>query len=258
MVRPRVRIRFCKQGDLRLIGHRDLMRCLERLFRRAGLALAMSQGFHPKPRVTFPLALAVGIEGLDEVMELELTESPLPTSFAIVVASSAAGAGVPLGGNPGVRQPQGSAAQRRLSGVDSHAAPSGVGGADRPFMGRFLLALAAPAARRDDRSSRRFGIALLASGDVADAVRAGPEGRAGPRDVLAALELAERRAARRSSDPHRRGDRRMSDPQRSRPRLAPCRPPMRACRSCRTRKREHEKRDSDQRFPTGGMPDCDR
>ena len=74
MVRLRVRIRFSKQGDLRLIGHRDLMRCLERLFRRAGLALSFSEGFHPKPRMTFPLALAVGIEGLDEVMELELAE----------------------------------------------------------------------------------------------------------------------------------------------------------------------------------------
>jgi radical SAM-linked protein len=75
MVRLRVRIRFSKQGDLRLIGHRDLIRCLERLFRRANLALGMSQGFHPKPRMTFPLALAVGIEGVDEVMELELAES---------------------------------------------------------------------------------------------------------------------------------------------------------------------------------------
>jgi radical SAM-linked protein len=75
MVRLRVRIRFCKQGDLRLIGHRDLMRCFERLFRRAGLPLGMSQGFHPKPRMTFPLPLAVGIEGVDEVMDLELAES---------------------------------------------------------------------------------------------------------------------------------------------------------------------------------------
>jgi radical SAM-linked protein len=68
-------MRFCKQGDLRLIGHRDLMRCLERVFRRAGLPLAMSQGFHPKPRMTFPSALAVGIEGQDEVLELGLSES---------------------------------------------------------------------------------------------------------------------------------------------------------------------------------------
>ena len=35
----------------------------------------MSRGFHPRPRMTFPLALALGIEGSDEVMELELAES---------------------------------------------------------------------------------------------------------------------------------------------------------------------------------------
>jgi radical SAM-linked protein len=75
MVRSRVRIRFRKQDDLRLIGHRDLMRCFERLFRRASVPLEMSRGFHPKPRMTFPLPLAVGIEGADEVMELELAES---------------------------------------------------------------------------------------------------------------------------------------------------------------------------------------
>ncbi len=74
MVRQRVRIRFCKQGDLSLIGHRDLVRTMERVFRRADLRLGMSQGFHPKPRMSFPSALAVGIEGLDEVMELELAE----------------------------------------------------------------------------------------------------------------------------------------------------------------------------------------
>jgi radical SAM-linked protein len=75
MVRQRVRIRFRKQGDLRFLGHRDLVRSFERLFRRAGLRLAMSEGFHPKPRMTFPSALAVGIEGLDEVMEIELADS---------------------------------------------------------------------------------------------------------------------------------------------------------------------------------------
>jgi radical SAM-linked protein len=50
------------------------MRCFERLFRRARFPLAMSQGFHPRPRMSFPSPLALGIEGLDEVMEVELTE----------------------------------------------------------------------------------------------------------------------------------------------------------------------------------------
>jgi len=74
MSRPRVRIRFRKQGDLRWISHRDLVRVFERLMRRAGLRLGMSEGFHPKARMMFPSALALGVEGLDEIMEFELAE----------------------------------------------------------------------------------------------------------------------------------------------------------------------------------------
>ncbi|MHB8903039.1 MAG: TIGR03936 family radical SAM-associated protein [Thermoguttaceae bacterium] len=74
MVRQRVRIRFCKHGDLRLVGHRDLVRTMERVFRRAELKLGMSEGFHPKPRMSFPSALALGIAGRNEVMELELAD----------------------------------------------------------------------------------------------------------------------------------------------------------------------------------------
>lgn len=73
-IRHRARIRFAKTGDLRLLGHRDLVRALERLFRRADLKLGMSEGFHPRPRMSFPSALSVGTAGLDEVMELEMAE----------------------------------------------------------------------------------------------------------------------------------------------------------------------------------------
>jgi radical SAM-linked protein len=82
MQRLRVRIRFRKQGDLRLIGHRDLVRTLERLFRRAGLPLRRSEGFHPKAKMSFPSALALGIEGTDEVMEIELTR-PIDSSALV-------------------------------------------------------------------------------------------------------------------------------------------------------------------------------
>ncbi len=77
MVRQRVRIRFSKSGNLKYIGHKDLLRFFESLLRRARLPLAMSGGYHPKIRMSFPSALALGIEGFDEVLELELTE-PAP------------------------------------------------------------------------------------------------------------------------------------------------------------------------------------
>lgn len=73
-IRIRYRIRFAKTGLLRWISHRDLARLWERLLRRAQLKLSMTEGFHPKPRVSFPSALALGVESQDEVVEIELAE----------------------------------------------------------------------------------------------------------------------------------------------------------------------------------------
>lgn len=75
MDKTRVRIHFTKTGDLRWISHRDLARTWERLLRRAGLKLAFSEGFHPKPKISFPSALALGIVALEEIVEMDLVGS---------------------------------------------------------------------------------------------------------------------------------------------------------------------------------------
>lgn len=92
MNRYRLRIRFRKTGDLRQISHRDLARAWERLFRRARLSLAMSQGFHPHPRISFPSALALGIEGEAEVVEVTLTEEVhVPSAHQCLIEHSPPG-----------------------------------------------------------------------------------------------------------------------------------------------------------------------
>jgi len=85
MVQQRVRIRFRKQDDLRLISHRDLARVWERLLRRAAVRPVMSEGFHPRPRLSFPSALAVGVAGLDEVVEMELIDPWQPDELQAVL-----------------------------------------------------------------------------------------------------------------------------------------------------------------------------
>jgi radical SAM-linked protein len=70
----KVRVRFQKGGDLRLVSHRDLMKCFERILRRAQLPIHVTQGFHPMPRMVFAMSLGLGIVGLNEVLELEFTE----------------------------------------------------------------------------------------------------------------------------------------------------------------------------------------
>jgi radical SAM-linked protein len=77
----KVRLRFAKCGDLRLVSHHDIMRCLERMLRRARIPMARSHGFNPRPKITFALALGVGIEGRNEVVDLELSEAWEPSEL---------------------------------------------------------------------------------------------------------------------------------------------------------------------------------
>jgi radical SAM-linked protein len=76
------RLRFQKTGLLRLVSHHDLMRVLERMLRRARLPFRSTSGFHPLPRVIFALSLPLGVEGLHEVVEIELTE-PMDASSVL-------------------------------------------------------------------------------------------------------------------------------------------------------------------------------
>lgn len=78
MVVSKVRIRFRKTGDLRLVSHHDLMRCWERMLRRADLPVRSTEGFNPKPRLVFGSALALGIVGSQEVAELEFDAEVAP------------------------------------------------------------------------------------------------------------------------------------------------------------------------------------
>ena len=74
----KLRFRFQKTGDLRLLSHHDLMRSAERLLRRADVPFKSTGGFHPTPRIVFALSLPLGVIGLNEVVEIELTKPLLP------------------------------------------------------------------------------------------------------------------------------------------------------------------------------------
>jgi radical SAM-linked protein len=78
-----VRIAFTKRGKVRFISHRDVARAFERAFRIEALPLAFTQGFSPRPKVSFGLALSVGHESEAEYLDVELATpiplAPLPT-----------------------------------------------------------------------------------------------------------------------------------------------------------------------------------
>lgn len=68
----RYRLELEKSGDLAWIGHLDTVRLLVRLFRRAETPLAYTQGFHPKPKLSFAAPLPLGVIGLHEIVDLSL------------------------------------------------------------------------------------------------------------------------------------------------------------------------------------------
>lgn len=68
----RVRIRYSVAGKIRFLSHRDVARVLERAIRRAGIPVAYSQGFSPRPKVQYGLALSTGYESDGEYIDIEL------------------------------------------------------------------------------------------------------------------------------------------------------------------------------------------
>lgn len=77
----RVRVRYNKLGKIRWTSHRDVARMWERAFRRIELPLAYSQGFSPRPKVSFGLALPTGHESLAEFLDIDLApESTVDTN----------------------------------------------------------------------------------------------------------------------------------------------------------------------------------
>ena len=65
----RIRVTFSKTDAMRYTGHLDLFRSWERTFRRSGLPLAYSQGFHPQPRLNLACALPLGFTSECEMLD---------------------------------------------------------------------------------------------------------------------------------------------------------------------------------------------
>ena len=99
----RLRIRFSKLGKVRFTSHRDVARIWERAVRRAGVAVKYSEGFSPRPRLSFGLALSTGAESLAEYVDIELADeldggdpsavaeqldAALPVGFAVMAAEA--------------------------------------------------------------------------------------------------------------------------------------------------------------------------
>jgi radical SAM-linked protein len=68
----RYRLRYTKLGRSGFLGHLDTARVLGRMVRRAGVEIAYTRGFHPKPNLSFAPALSLGVASLGELVDLSI------------------------------------------------------------------------------------------------------------------------------------------------------------------------------------------
>jgi len=104
----KIRSHFIKVGDVRFLGHLEMVDVFVRAARRAAIPMRFSEGFHPLPKISFTNPLPVGTESLAEFMDLDLIRyvkaeefqerlnRELPPGLRIIHCSEMASKGRPL------------------------------------------------------------------------------------------------------------------------------------------------------------------
>ncbi|MBR6898130.1 MAG: TIGR03936 family radical SAM-associated protein [Lachnospiraceae bacterium] len=78
----KIRIKFGKYGELKFIGHLDVMRYFQKLMRRADIDICYSKGFSPHQIMSFAQPLGIGVTSDGEYFDIE-AHSTLSTAEAV-------------------------------------------------------------------------------------------------------------------------------------------------------------------------------
>ncbi len=71
----RCRIKFAKYGIMKFIGHLDVMRYFQKVFRRSGIDIAYTGGFSPHQVMSFASPLGVGLCSNGEYLDVTLNSA---------------------------------------------------------------------------------------------------------------------------------------------------------------------------------------
>lgn len=71
----KIRIKFCKDGVMKFIGHLDIMRYFQKAMRRAEIDICYSEGFSPHQIMSFAAPLGVGITSEGEYLDIEVAST---------------------------------------------------------------------------------------------------------------------------------------------------------------------------------------
>uniref|UniRef100_UPI00286F9709 TIGR03936 family radical SAM-associated protein n=1 Tax=Anaerosporobacter sp. TaxID=1872529 RepID=UPI00286F9709 len=68
----KARVKFSKTGNLKFIGHLDVMRYFQKAFRRAEIDIEYSKGYSPHMLLSFAAPLGVGLTSDAEYLDMQL------------------------------------------------------------------------------------------------------------------------------------------------------------------------------------------
>jgi radical SAM-linked protein len=70
----RKRVYYNKKDEMKYISHLDMLRFIERILKISGIKPKFTQGFHPRPKITYGNALSLGVESYNEIFEYDDSE----------------------------------------------------------------------------------------------------------------------------------------------------------------------------------------
>jgi uncharacterized protein DUF2344 len=79
----KIRFKFSKTGSYKYFSHLDIISIISRAIRRAKISVKYSEGFNPKPKMSFGPPTSLGIESHAEYGDIILTDDLEPGDFLI-------------------------------------------------------------------------------------------------------------------------------------------------------------------------------
>ncbi|MDO4942773.1 MAG: TIGR03936 family radical SAM-associated protein [Lachnospiraceae bacterium] len=71
----KIRMKFSKNGPLKFVGHLDIMRYFQKVFRRSSVDIAYSKGYSPHQILSFAAPLGLGVTSDGEYLDAEFHSS---------------------------------------------------------------------------------------------------------------------------------------------------------------------------------------
>ena len=181
-----LRLRFTKRGKVRFISHRDVARAFDRAFRITQLPLAFTEGFSPRPKVSFGLALVGRPRERRRVPRRRAPATSLDPEALVAPLTASLPEGIEVTGAVGARRPGPCAAGgRHLGRLPRHPvrpprrATPGVGPRE-PRRGRDASTPSCPSPRSARARQRVVDVKPVITHHRARARRFGARARAVP------------------------------------------------------------------------------